>query len=158
MSGFMFREMFDMLENLAALLATVLISRHGFSLTKARKRRSDALRSCRPAHSYRILKQEKIAAYGMGRREQLNIRSARQSLMSTPKAADKQPSSPSHSAMQATIPAGGLLRESDVRRIAGIAHSTLYRWVADGRFPRPVRVSSAPCAGGRKTLSRGEKD
>lgn len=31
MSGFMFGEMFSMLESLAALIATVLVSRHGLS-------------------------------------------------------------------------------------------------------------------------------
>jgi hypothetical protein len=72
MSGFMFREMFGLLENLAALLATVLISRHGiFPLRKPECAvRPDALRPRRPVHSYRILKREKIAAYGMGRLRQ----------------------------------------------------------------------------------------
>ena len=39
MGGFMFGEMFGMLEKLAALLATVLVSGH-----ESRKRRPDALR------------------------------------------------------------------------------------------------------------------
>jgi hypothetical protein len=34
MSGFMFSEMFGMLERLTALLATILVSRHGISLTR----------------------------------------------------------------------------------------------------------------------------
>jgi prophage regulatory protein len=89
-----------------------------------------------------LLQEREAAAIEIERlRGQLDVRSARQSLLSTPKQADKQPSSQSHPVTQVTIPAGVLLRASDVRRIAGIAHSTLYRWVADGRFPRPVRVS-----------------
>jgi hypothetical protein len=34
MSGFMFSQMFDMLEHLTALLATVLVSRHGIPPTR----------------------------------------------------------------------------------------------------------------------------
>ena len=34
MSGFMFNEMFGMLERLTALLATILVSRHGIPLTR----------------------------------------------------------------------------------------------------------------------------
>jgi len=68
MSGFMFREMFGMLENLAALLTTVLVSRHRtFPLRKPE--RADRLRPRRLVHSYRILKQEMITAYGIGRRD-----------------------------------------------------------------------------------------
>jgi hypothetical protein len=70
MRGFMFREMFGLLESLAALLATILISRHGTFPYESPNAPADALRPCRPVHSNRILKREKIAAYGMGRRRQ----------------------------------------------------------------------------------------
>ncbi len=53
MSGFMFRERFGMLENLAALLATVLVSRHGtFSLRKPE--RADRMRYARAVRCIRI--------------------------------------------------------------------------------------------------------
>jgi hypothetical protein len=53
MSSFMFREMFRMLENLAALLATVLVSRHGiFPLRKPE--RTDRMRHARAVRCIRI--------------------------------------------------------------------------------------------------------
>ena len=53
MSGFMFREMFGMVENLAALLATVLVSRHGtFPLRKPE--RADRMRYGRAFRCIRI--------------------------------------------------------------------------------------------------------
>ncbi len=53
MSGFMFRERSGMLENLAALLATVLVSRHGtFSLRKPE--RADRMRYARAVRCIRI--------------------------------------------------------------------------------------------------------
>ena len=33
-----------------------------------------------------------------------------------------------------------MLRIADVLEVVGIGRSTLYKMVADGRFPRPVRV------------------
>jgi prophage regulatory protein len=33
-----------------------------------------------------------------------------------------------------------ILRRRAVEEIVGIGRSTLYAWVADGKFPRPVRL------------------
>jgi hypothetical protein len=43
MSGFMFSEMFGMLERLTALLATILVSRHGIPLTNPARRAGQML-------------------------------------------------------------------------------------------------------------------
>lgn len=33
-----------------------------------------------------------------------------------------------------------ILRRADVERACGLARSTIYQMMADGRFPRPVRL------------------
>ena len=35
-----------------------------------------------------------------------------------------------------------LLRRLEVERVTGLARSTLYRYIQEGRFPRPVRVGA----------------
>ena|ERR1022692_2706004 len=50
--------------------------------------------------------------------------------------------SPPHAVVQSPISPGLLLRASEIRKIIGISHSTLYSWLADGAFPRPVRISA----------------
>jgi len=89
-----------------------------------------------------LIQEREAAAVEIERlRKQLDTAAARQSLPPSQRVAHTQPGSPTHSPRPVTIAAGALLRASDVRRILGIANSTLYRWIADGRFPRPVRVS-----------------
>ena len=36
---------------------------------------------------------------------------------------------------------GTLLRLREVCRLLAVSRSTIYQWVADGRFPRPLRLS-----------------
>ncbi|MGB7407189.1 MAG: AlpA family phage regulatory protein [Pontixanthobacter sp.] len=38
------------------------------------------------------------------------------------------------------IPPGRLMKRREVERELGIAKSTIYRWMDDGKFPRPVRI------------------
>jgi prophage regulatory protein len=40
----------------------------------------------------------------------------------------------------------GLLRRPDVERLTGLARSTIYRDVARGSFPRPVRLTARSVA------------
>ena len=35
-----------------------------------------------------------------------------------------------------------IIRVREVMRMTGLARSTIYRWIADGRFPAPVRLGS----------------
>ena len=39
-----------------------------------------------------------------------------------------------------TKPATRFLRISEVQARTGLGRSTIYRWAAEGRFPRPVRL------------------
>ena len=89
-----------------------------------------------------LIQEREAAAVEIERlRKQLDTAFARQSLPLSRNAAHTQAASPTHPTPQVATAAGVLLRASDVRRILGIADATLYRWIADGRFPRPVRVS-----------------
>lgn len=36
----------------------------------------------------------------------------------------------------------GLLREKQVRQLIPIAHSTLWLWVREGKFPTPIKLSA----------------
>jgi len=58
-----------------------------------------------------------------------NVRSAR-------KDRGEQPTSPTHA-----FRPGTLIRISDVWDLIGTSRSTIYRWVAEGNFPAPVRIS-----------------
>ena len=40
-----------------------------------------------------------------------------------------------------TKPAIRFLRISEVEALTGLSRTTIYDWSADGRFPRPVRLS-----------------
>ena len=35
-----------------------------------------------------------------------------------------------------------ILRRPDVEAITGLSRSTLYQWIAEGRFPRPVKLGT----------------
>lgn len=35
-----------------------------------------------------------------------------------------------------------LVRPNELKRTLGISNATLYRWIAEGRWPRPVRIST----------------
>ena len=35
-----------------------------------------------------------------------------------------------------------LIRRQEVQALVGIGHTALYRWMHEGRFPRPVKVGS----------------
>jgi len=37
-------------------------------------------------------------------------------------------------------------REAELRKSLGISHSTIWRWVRAGRFPKPVRIGQAAIA------------
>lgn len=39
-----------------------------------------------------------------------------------------------------TLPAEGFVPLSSALQIAGCSKSTLWRWIADGRFPRPYKT------------------
>ncbi len=36
---------------------------------------------------------------------------------------------------------GSLLRLSDICQLFAVSHSSVYRWISDGAFPQPLRVS-----------------
>lgn len=38
-------------------------------------------------------------------------------------------------------PTSGFMRESELRQRVPISHSTLWRWIRDGRFPQPIKLS-----------------
>ena len=46
-----------------------------------------------------------------------------------------------HRGNESTKPAIRFLRVSEVQARTGLGRSTIYRWSAEGRFPRPVRLS-----------------
>jgi prophage regulatory protein len=39
-----------------------------------------------------------------------------------------------------TYPEGALLRMKNVKELLGVSAGTVYRWISEGTFPRPVRV------------------
>ena len=41
----------------------------------------------------------------------------------------------------AALPASGFVRLPTVAIVCGIAQSTVWKWCADGRFPKPVKLS-----------------
>lgn len=44
--------------------------------------------------------------------------------------------------MNDSLPSPGYLRQSQIiPSIVPICHSTLWRWVKDGKFPKPVKLS-----------------
>jgi prophage regulatory protein len=43
-------------------------------------------------------------------------------------------------ALSQTYPEGALLRMKNVKELLGASRSTIYRWIGEGTFPRPVRV------------------
>lgn len=34
-----------------------------------------------------------------------------------------------------------ILRRNDVERLTGVPRSTIYDWIAKGRFPKPIKLS-----------------
>ncbi len=58
---------------------------------------------------------------------------------------------------RASLPETGLVRLPVLLKICGIAESTVWKWCADGRFPKPVklspRVSAWPVAAVRAWLA-----
>lgn len=45
-------------------------------------------------------------------------------------------------AFAATLPGTGYVRLPIVAGVSGLAKSTVWKWCADGRFPKPVKLSS----------------
>lgn len=43
----------------------------------------------------------------------------------------------------ASPPKGRLLKLSDVKLKTGLSHTTIYRWMGDDRFPKPIKLSDA---------------
>lgn len=41
----------------------------------------------------------------------------------------------------ATLPGTGYVRLPTVAGVCGIARSTVWKWCADGRFPKPIKLS-----------------
>lgn len=42
----------------------------------------------------------------------------------------------------ATLPGTGYVRLPIVAGVSGLAKSTVWKWCADGRFPKPIKLSS----------------
>jgi prophage regulatory protein len=38
-----------------------------------------------------------------------------------------------------------LLKRQEVEAMTGLARSTIYAWMAEGRFPKPVKISTRMC-------------
>ena len=58
-------------------------------------------------------------------------------------AARKQAQQPNDDRSEAMAPgiAGRMLRLKEIRRLTGLASSTIYKYISEGRFPKPLRVS-----------------
>ena len=50
-------------------------------------------------------------------------------------------SAPVDNQLPPTHRAGALIRLTDVCELVGVCRSTIYRWMSEGAFPRPVHVS-----------------
>jgi predicted DNA-binding transcriptional regulator AlpA len=46
----------------------------------------------------------------------------------------------------ATLPAEGFVRQPTVLAVFAISKSTLWRWMADGRFPKPCKLGPGTTA------------
>ena len=44
---------------------------------------------------------------------------------------------------EVTLPREGYVRQRDVLRVVPIAPSTLWRWIGEGRFPKPIKIGPA---------------
>lgn len=42
---------------------------------------------------------------------------------------------------ETNLPEIGFIREADLRKIVPIGATTLWRWVREGKFPKPVKLS-----------------
>ena len=42
-----------------------------------------------------------------------------------------------------------LLRLPEVLLLTGIARSTIYQWIGEGRFPPPIKIGGGRCSGWR---------
>jgi predicted DNA-binding transcriptional regulator AlpA len=51
------------------------------------------------------------------------------------------PSKPVQETYTAALPATGFVRLPIVTSVCGLAKSTVWKWCADGRFPKPVKLS-----------------
>lgn len=51
------------------------------------------------------------------------------------------PSKPVHETYAASLPATGYVRVRVVAAVCGIAPSTIWKWCADGKFPKQVKLS-----------------
>jgi prophage regulatory protein len=40
------------------------------------------------------------------------------------------------------MPHDRLVRRSEVERLTGLSRSTIYQWIKDGEFPRPVKLGA----------------
>jgi predicted DNA-binding transcriptional regulator AlpA len=56
------------------------------------------------------------------------------------------------------IPPQGFTRPSEAAKFAGVSVPTLYRWAAQGRFPRPERLSRGASGIRNRDLLEWESD
>jgi prophage regulatory protein len=47
-----------------------------------------------------------------------------------------------------------LLRQKQVRELTGLANSTIYLYISQGRFPRPIRIGTRAVAYTRSSINR----
>jgi len=85
--------------------------------------------------------------------ERLTEKLLRQRSVPAPKAASQEIIDEAESARraQALRNANPLIRMKELRQLLGLGHSTLYKMIGEGRFPRPARraprpAPRAPCA------------
>jgi len=53
--------------------------------------------------------------------------------------ASGQPEQPA-AVSKKTYPAGALLRMKSVKELIGVSAGTIYKWIGEGTFPKPVRI------------------
>lgn len=42
-----------------------------------------------------------------------------------------------------------LVRLPEVLKMTGLARSTIYKWICEGRFPPPIKIGGGRCSGWR---------
>jgi prophage regulatory protein len=57
------------------------------------------------------------------------------------KARPAQPCSDDHHAAKSVYPPNALMRLAEVCKLFGVSRSTVYKWMTEGSFPRPVHIS-----------------
>jgi prophage regulatory protein len=85
------------------------------------------------------LMQEREWAYGEIMRIRREI--ARLTQHNSPRSIAAQPISPVPISLDPTLEKHRLIRLSEVRRLVGLSHSSIYRLVSGGRFPAPLKIS-----------------